>query len=72
MGIARAGRAWICSGHDLETLYPQELAAAGMVLCKLQMMRTHPIGGWRLGPTLATGDPTRAAAELERLLAAWE
>ena len=52
----RAGRVWICSGHDFETLYPRELAAAGMVTCKLQMMRTQPVGGgWRLGPMLAAG-----------------
>jgi FAD dependent oxidoreductase TIGR03364 len=49
-----ADRLWICSGSDLETLYPEALGAAGLVPCKLQMMRTPPVG-WRLGPMPAAG-----------------
>jgi FAD dependent oxidoreductase TIGR03364 len=49
-----AERLWVCSGADLETLYPEALGAAGLVPCKLQMMRTPPVG-WRLGPMLAAG-----------------
>jgi FAD dependent oxidoreductase TIGR03364 len=45
---------WVCSGTDLETLYPEALAAVGLMPCKLQMMRTPPVG-WRLGPMLAAG-----------------
>jgi FAD dependent oxidoreductase TIGR03364 len=49
-----AGRLWVCSGADAETLYPEALGAAGLVPCKLQMMRTPP-RDWRLGPMLAAG-----------------
>jgi D-hydroxyproline dehydrogenase subunit beta len=49
-----AERLWVCSGADLETLYPAALGAAGLTPCKLQMMRTPPVG-WRLGPMLAAG-----------------
>ncbi len=52
----RAQRVWVCSGHDFESLFPEELAATGMVRCKLQMMRSQPLGShWRLGPMLAAG-----------------
>jgi D-hydroxyproline dehydrogenase subunit beta len=49
-----AERLWVCSGADLQTLYPGVLSTAGLVPCKLQMMRTPPVG-WRLGPMLAGG-----------------
>jgi FAD dependent oxidoreductase TIGR03364 len=49
-----AERLWVCSGDDLQTLYPQVLGSLGLVRCKLQMMRTPPCG-WRLGPMLAGG-----------------
>lgn len=51
----RADRLWVCTGDDLQTLYPEAFAAAGMVRCKLQMLRSAPIGGPRLGPMLASG-----------------
>jgi FAD dependent oxidoreductase TIGR03364 len=47
-------RLWVCSGADLETLYPEALGSAGLVPCKLQMMRTAPTDQ-RLGPMLAAG-----------------
>ncbi len=52
----RAGRIYVCSGDDFETLYPDQFARSGLVKCKLQMMRTlnQPIG-WQLGPNLASG-----------------
>jgi D-hydroxyproline dehydrogenase subunit beta len=49
-----AERIWICAGDDLQTLYPDALACAGLVRCKLQMMRSQPMS-WRLGPMLAAG-----------------
>src|SRR5439155_6690925 len=53
-GSYGAERLWVCSGDDLQTLYPETLGAAGLVRCKLQMMRTPPCD-WRLGPMLAAG-----------------
>jgi FAD dependent oxidoreductase TIGR03364 len=46
----------LCSGPDLETLYPEVYTNIGMTKCKLQMMRfASPAPGWQLGPTLASG-----------------
>jgi FAD dependent oxidoreductase TIGR03364 len=36
----RAGRIIICSGSDLQTLYPQVFDASGLLFCKLQMLRS--------------------------------
>jgi len=47
-------RLWVCSGDDLQTLYPETLGESGLVRCKLQMMRTPPCDR-RLGPMLAAG-----------------
>lgn len=53
-GQWRAGRVFLCSGAELQMLFPSQLSALGLVPCKLQMMRTRPVG-WRLGPMLAAG-----------------
>ncbi len=51
-----ADHLYVCAGDDLQTLYPEALESAGLVRCKLQMMRTEPPGtSWRLGPMLAAG-----------------
>lgn len=56
------GRTWnfdrilICSGTDLETLFPNELSQSGIKPCKLQMLSTRSQEkGWRIGPHLASG-----------------
>ena len=55
-GRCSAERLWVCPGSDLETLYPEVYRDQGVVLCKLQMLRTEPVeGSWRLGPMLAAG-----------------
>lgn len=49
-------RAVICSGSDLQTLYPEAFAHSGLKLCKLQMLKTNrQPSGWQLGPHLASG-----------------
>ena len=53
---AEADQIFVCSGPDLRTLFPRELAAAGVTVCKLQMLRTAPQPpGWKLGPALCAG-----------------
>lgn len=51
-----AKQLWVCSGDDLQTLYPQELLKLDLFRCKLQMMRTQLYSGtFKLGPMLAAG-----------------
>ncbi|WP_366883699.1 TIGR03364 family FAD-dependent oxidoreductase [uncultured Chitinophaga sp.] len=55
-GFWKAGKVFLCSGADFETLYPQAFATASLTKCKLQMMRTVPQPGkWQLGPALCAG-----------------
>ncbi len=44
----------VTSGPDLRTLFPAVLAASGMQLCKLQMLKTRPVKG-DSGPMIASG-----------------
>jgi FAD dependent oxidoreductase TIGR03364 len=47
---------FICSGADLETLYPEHFSMLPVTKCKLQMMRlSSQPGGWRIGPALCGG-----------------
>ena len=47
---------YVCSGPDLETLYPEVYAASYFTKCKLQMLRLimQP-NNWRIGPSLCGG-----------------
>ncbi|WP_327321207.1 TIGR03364 family FAD-dependent oxidoreductase [Streptomyces sp. NBC_01210] len=55
-GVWHAERVFVCSGNDFETLYPDTFAAASIVRCKLQMMRTaRQPDAWQLGATLCGG-----------------
>lgn len=45
----------ICGGADFQNLFPAVYDGAGIRLCKLQMMRTRPVDGWRLQTHLASG-----------------
>jgi len=70
----RADRIIVCSGSDLQTLYPEVLGRAGLVLCKLQMMLTAPQPAPRRpAPHLASGltlrhyTAFRACPSLKRL-----
>ena len=51
-----ADNLYVCAGDDLQTLFPAVFHEGGLVRCKLQMMRSHPMGdGRRIGPMLAAG-----------------
>jgi glycine/D-amino acid oxidase-like deaminating enzyme len=39
----QADRLWVCTGDDLQTLYPEVYEGSGLVRCKLQMMRSQPV-----------------------------
>jgi FAD dependent oxidoreductase TIGR03364 len=55
-GRLEVGRAWVCSGDEMRVLFPELLATSGMVRCKLQMLRSTPIGpDGSIGPMLAGG-----------------
>jgi FAD dependent oxidoreductase TIGR03364 len=56
IGVSTVERVWVCSGEDLQTLYPEKLTSCGLRRCKLQMLRSEPQGDQvRLGPMLAGG-----------------
>jgi FAD dependent oxidoreductase TIGR03364 len=51
-----ADQLYVCSGDDLQTLYPEVFQGLGLFRCKLQMMRSQPYGAsFQLGPMLAAG-----------------
>ena len=55
-GVFEADNLYVCSGDEIQILYPDAYAALGLIPCKLQMLRTAPTGGdYKLGPMLAAG-----------------
>ncbi|AXQ28924.1 TIGR03364 family FAD-dependent oxidoreductase [Solimonas sp. K1W22B-7] len=53
-GTIRASRIVVCSGPDLQTLFPEVLK--DLVVCKLQMLSAAPLDpAFRLGPGLCAG-----------------
>jgi FAD dependent oxidoreductase TIGR03364 len=70
---------FVCSGADLETLYPEELSKLPLTKCKLQMMRmaAQP-DDWRIGTALCGGlslihySSFKAAASLPELRKRYE
>jgi D-hydroxyproline dehydrogenase subunit beta len=55
-GTVEAENLYVCSGDELQTLYPEVFTGLGLKRCKLQMMRTAPqTEDWKLGPMLAAG-----------------
>ena len=49
------GHVFVCGGADLRTLFPEQFASAGLVLCKLQMLRLGAQPDVRLRTTIASG-----------------
>lgn len=50
------GRAVICCGAEMRTLFPSLLQQSGISRCKLQMLSVEaPAASWKLGPHLASG-----------------
>lgn len=41
-GTLHAERCIVCPGHELSVLYPEAIAAAGIRMCTLQMLRVQP------------------------------
>ncbi|WP_194724703.1 TIGR03364 family FAD-dependent oxidoreductase [Noviherbaspirillum malthae] len=53
-GTRAADRVYLCTGQDLQTLYPEVMAPLNIRLCTLQMLRvSNP--GIELGPAVLTG-----------------
>ena len=48
-GTLHAERCIVCPGHELNTLFPEVIAQAGIRMCTLQMMRVQPASPMRLG-----------------------
>lgn len=52
----KARRLVVCSGDDLQTLFPESMQTLELSHCKLQMLRSQPYGDTlQLGPMLAAG-----------------
>ena len=54
-GDIAAAHAVICVGHDVDRLFPDISAAAGVERCQLQMLRVDPPGGATFDAAVLTG-----------------
>jgi FAD dependent oxidoreductase TIGR03364 len=54
LGVISAGRVVVCPGDELATLFPERMAALGILRCKLQMMRLRPEVGFELPGAVMT------------------
>lgn len=54
-GDLAADRTVVCVGHDVDRLFPDIAAAAGVTRCSLQMLRVASPGGARYEPAVLTG-----------------
>ncbi len=45
----------ICCGYTFHLLYPEVFAESGLIICKLQMMKTEPLVGVKLHSNILTG-----------------
>jgi FAD dependent oxidoreductase TIGR03364 len=50
-----ADRVIVCTGADYRTLFPDLFRTSGLRLCKLQMMQTTPLPGFRLPHAILSG-----------------
>jgi FAD dependent oxidoreductase TIGR03364 len=53
--VHEAAHVFVCAGADLRTLVPERFAAAGLLRCKLQMLRTEVHSGTVLPTSVASG-----------------
>lgn len=53
--VYACGHVFVCGGADLRTLFPEQFASAGLVRCKLQMLRLGAQPDVRLRTTIASG-----------------
>lgn len=61
----QASKAIICSGYEFKLLFPQLFASSGIVVSKLQMMRTVPMPEIKLEGNILTGLTTRRYESFE-------
>nr|WP_121270762.1 TIGR03364 family FAD-dependent oxidoreductase [Pedobacter schmidteae] len=60
-----AQKALICNGYEFKLLYPELFSQSGIVVSKLQMMRTVPMADIRLAGNILTGLTTRRYESFE-------
>lgn len=54
-GDITAGRTVVCVGHDVDLVFPDISAEAGIQRCQLHMLRTDPPNGARFAPAVLSG-----------------